>query len=309
MVKKFQGTYHPHRTYSSSGDGRTVILYQPPSETAPLLQGETRRKRAYSLGQIGTWLLALCFLLTIYPISMHIVKCPPDPATRDATRRDWEIEKAHHDNLEGEWELKREEQSEKEEDWRREAEQHEREWNRETERHIREFEDLVARERKQRELERERWRREVEERDKREEEERQRRHMFWDRVEAHACTTYATREYTAQLMNLPRTWEHRLDACKATPLEIHGNSYLPTTCEDRGPGAVTGRWVINHNEPDCTTFWDSYDDKGCTSRGNLKEFCATTPTQINHRQFSGAEACFTAVWGVYGQWELDEGSC
>ena len=182
---------------------------------------------------------------------MHIVKCPPDPATRDATRRDWEIEKAHHDNLEGEWELKREEQSEKEEDWRREAEKHEREvaqrireeherheqvrqeWNRETERHIREFEDLVARERKQRELERERWRREVEERDKRQEEERQRRHMFWGRVEAHACTTYATREYTAQLMNLPTTWEHRLDACKATPLEIHGNSYLPTTCEDR----------------------------------------------------------------------------
>ncbi|KAN0094869.1 hypothetical protein V8E55_003156 [Tylopilus felleus] len=218
---------------------------------------------------------------------MHILKCPPDPVTRDAIRRDWEIEKAHHDNLELEWELQRK-------DWRRE---------------------------------RERWRREIEERDKREEEERQRRHMFWGRVEAHACTTYATREYTAQLMNLPTTWEHRLDACKATPLEIHGNSYLPTTCEDRGPGAVTGRWEINHNEPDCKTFWDSYNDKGCTSRGsgkrritqklmNLvsehsdwKEFCATTPTQINHLQFSGAEVCFTAVWGVYGQWELDDGSC
>ncbi|KAG6379349.1 hypothetical protein JVT61DRAFT_11811 [Boletus reticuloceps] len=57
--------------------------------------------------------------------------------------------------------------------------------------------------------------------------------MFWGGIEAHTCTTYATREYTAQLMNLPTTWEHRVEACKATPLEVHGVSYLPKSCEDK----------------------------------------------------------------------------
>ncbi|KAF8437236.1 hypothetical protein L210DRAFT_961231 [Boletus edulis BED1] len=210
-------------------------------------------------------------------------------------RNAWEKEKTQHDNLSRQW----------------------------------------AREREEREQERGRWRREVEERERREEEERQRRHMFWGHVRPHTCTTYATREYTAQLMNLPGNWEHRLDACKATPLEIRGISYLPKTCEDWGPGFVTGRWEINEREPDCTTFWDSYDDKagpfpqlwcGCSSPGsgkkyithklmNLpekadwKEFCATTPAYFNDMQFPGAQECFTAVWGVYGQWEIEDSNC
>ena len=94
-----------------------------------------------------------------------------------------------------------------------------------------------------RENERQKWRREVEDHDqieeerrKREEEERQKLNMFWGDIEAHTCTTYATREYTAQLMNLPATWEHRVEACKATPLEVHGTSYLPKTCEDKVGG-------------------------------------------------------------------------
>ena len=57
-------------------------------------------------------------------------------------------------------------------------------------------------------------------------------HMYWDHVEGHTCTTYATREYTAQLMNLPTCWGYRTDMCLATPLEIHGISYLPKVCED-----------------------------------------------------------------------------
>ena len=54
----------------------------------------------------------------------------------------------------------------------------------------------------------------------RHEEERQKHHLFWGHVEAHMCTTYATREYTAQLMNLPVSWKQRADACMATPLEV-----------------------------------------------------------------------------------------
>ena len=91
-----------------------------------------------------------------------------------------------------------------------------------------------------REHERQRWHREVEEHDrvveeqrKREEEERQKLNLFWGQVKAHTCTTYATREYTAELMNLPATWEHRVEACKAIPLEVHGISYLPKSCEDK----------------------------------------------------------------------------
>lgn len=58
-------------------------------------------------------------------------------------------------------------------------------------------------------------------------------HMYWGHVEARACITYGTMEYTAQLMNLPPSWEHRVEACKATPLEIHGIPHLPKSCEDR----------------------------------------------------------------------------
>jgi len=174
--------------------------------------------------------------------------------------------------------------------------------------------------------EQQRWRREVEERERREEEERQRHHMYWGHVEAHTCATYATREYSAQLMNLPRSWEHRLEACRNTPLEIHGISHSPKTCEDRGPGVVIGRWEINQQEPDCKTFWDGYDDKGCTSPGSGKrhithklmnlpqgsdwrEFCATTPINFNHMEFPSAEECFTSVFGVYGRWEMDDSKC
>ena len=201
--------------------------------------------------QVGGWCLMLVFSLMVYKTTMHFVYCPPDPATRDAIRLDWEAEKTQHDVLQHEWELKSRGQAEKEEQWKQATERHEgdvaqrireeherqykarQEWTREIEQHMREIEKMRSREREEREKEREKWRREVEERDRREEEERQKLRMFWGNVEAHTCTTYATREYTAQLMNLPRAWKHRVDACKVTPLEIHGISYLPKTCEDK----------------------------------------------------------------------------
>jgi len=83
--------------------------------------------------------------------------------------------------------------------------------------------------------------RELEERAKREEEERKRLALFWGRVEAHQCKTYGTREYTAVLMNLPMDWGQRVEACKATPLEVHGITRLPKSCEDRVRGA---RWKL-----------------------------------------------------------------
>ncbi|KAN0087971.1 hypothetical protein V8E55_006592 [Tylopilus felleus] len=208
-------------------------------------------------------------------------------------------------------------------------------WAQEVEKQRNEWKEMERHENQRRENERQKWRREVEghdrmkeERRKREEEERKRLNLFWGSVEAHTCSTYATREYTAQLMNLPATWdwEHRVEACRATPLEIHGISHLPITCEHKGSGIVIGRWEVNQQEPECRTFWESYDNKGCTSPGsgkkhvtqklmNLpaksdwKEFCATTPAHFDHMQFPGAQTCFTAIWGVYGQWELDDSNC
>ena len=186
----------------------------------------------------------------LYHTVMHM-SCPPDPSTRDAIRQKWEKEVAQHTTLEREWQHRSREHAEIEQDWEREKAQHGRdmerhiheehvrqervrwEWAQEMDRHAREFEEMQRREREERERERQRWQRELEEREQREEEERQKRNMYWGHVEAHKCITYATREYTAQLMNLPRSWKHRVEACKATPLEIHGTSYLPRTCEDK----------------------------------------------------------------------------
>jgi len=280
----------------------------------------------------------------VYQTFMHYMYCPLDPDTRDSIRLGWEEQTSQHAVLQREWERKSQEQAEKEERWKHATEQHEaevaqrireehereeraqQEWTRKIERQVREFEEMLSREREERARERENWEREVEERERREEEERQKLHMFWGHVEAHKCTTYATREFTAQLMNLPTTWKRRLDACRATSLEIRGTSYFPQTCEDKGPGVVIGRWEINQQEPECTTSWESYNDKGCTSpgsgrklvthkliglpeKGDWVEFCATTPARFDHMQFPGAQECIQSIWGVYGQWEIDDGNC
>ncbi|KAH7885646.1 hypothetical protein F5I97DRAFT_1887678 [Phlebopus sp. FC_14] len=125
--------------------------------------------------------------------------------------------------------------------WREEQQQqHRLEWEKEVARHRHAVEQRQRLEEEQRETQRRRWQRETEDHDrleeerrKREDEERQKLNMFWSQAEAHQCTTYGTREYTARLMNLPVEWEHRVEACKATPIVIHGVSYLPTACEDR----------------------------------------------------------------------------
>jgi len=344
MVNSYQGNaYDPYYKYPSAGAGTSVILYRSPSEVVPLLPGKPERSVA-RVHRLGGLLALLVFLFAAYHAGTHLLYCPPDPSTRDAIRRDWQREEAQHAVTEREWQSRKQAQLELELAWQRELKRHEeevirriaeeqarrehfkQEWSREMERHAREFEEMQRREREERERERERWRREVEERDRREEEERQRRHLFWGNVEAHTCTTYGTRAYTAQLMNLPADWKHRADACKATPLEIHGISHLPKTCEDRGLGVVIGRWEINQQEPDCATYWDEYNDKGCTSPGSGKkyityhlmnlpeksdwrEFCATTPARFNNMQFPGAQECILSIWGVFGQWEIDDSNC
>ncbi|KAG2129625.1 hypothetical protein DEU56DRAFT_817109, partial [Suillus clintonianus] len=136
----------------------------------------------------------------------------------------------------------------------------------------------------------------------------------WTNLESHSCTTYATREYVAKLNVSP--WNrHWMDVCMATPLFVHGHSNWPFRCEDRS-GAVVGHFAIKYDEPDC----------GCTAKGSkkrhisqhlmnvphnadYKEFCATTPAHFLDRNFIGADSCEDSIWGVYGQWFIDDPRC
>jgi len=157
-------------------------------------------------------------------------------------------------------------------------------------------------------------------------EERLRLNLVWVNEESHSCITYGTREYTAWLAHVPSGYKCGVEACKKTPLVIHGVSYLPHACKDNGPGGIVGSWRVNQGQPDCNTFWVDYRDKGCIAVGSGKrriehrlenlptggdwrEFVATTPARFNGLQFSGAEEAFESEWGIYGVWEIDDAEC
>ncbi|KAG1726851.1 hypothetical protein EDB19DRAFT_1643308 [Suillus lakei] len=148
----------------------------------------------------------------------------------------------------------------------------------------------------------------------------------WTNLESRSCTTYATREYVAEI-NVSLWNHHWMEVCMATPLFVHGHRNLPYRCEDRS-GTVVGRFALNYDEPDCVTYWSGYRDWGCTAKGSktrhieqhlmnvpsntdYKEFCATTPARFLDQQFSGADSCLNSVriWGVYGQWFIYDRSC
>jgi len=148
--------------------------------------------------------------------------------------------------------------------------------------------------------------------------------IAWTNLESRYCTTYATREYVAELSISPLS-RHRMEICVATPVIVHGRPHWPSRCEERS-GKVIGHFAINSNEPDCVTYWSGYRDMGCTATGSkkrhieqrlenlpfgsdYKEFCATTPTRFLDKKFSGADSCVTSIWGVYGQWFVDDHSC
>ena len=149
--------------------------------------------------------------------TMPITYCndPADPQVRERLREEWNKESFEHEKrvverqvVEARWAWEDERHATQLREWEQERIHHEQELN---------------------------------ERARREEQERQRLGLFWGRVEAHQCKTYGTREYTAVLMNLPTNWEGRFAACKATPLELHGVTHLPRSCEDKVGGI---RWNV-----------------------------------------------------------------
>lgn len=146
----------------------------------------------------------------------------------------------------------------------------------------------------------------------------------WKNLESHSCTTYATREYVAELD--VSSWNpQRMKICTSTPVVVHRRPYFPSRCEYRS-GTVIGHFDIKYDEPDCVTYWSGYRNWGCTAKGSktrhieqhlmnvpanadYKEFCATTPARFLDQEFSGADSCLNSIWGVYGQWFIDDPSC
>ncbi|KAF8125073.1 hypothetical protein EV363DRAFT_1434818 [Boletus edulis] len=252
----------------SSSTGPLVVRGPSSEEASPLLPGRSRPAISRDGCKAITYSLAglLVFFFISANLILHIFFCPLFPSTMNAIRRDWEIDVAQHDILLEKWRLEKLGHDTIEEEWKLETEWHEKD-----------------------------------ERKKHEDEERQKLNMFWGGIEAHTCTTYATRDYTAQLMNLPTTWEHRVEACKATPLEVHGVSYLPKSCEDKASDGCTspssGKRRIEHYLENLPRGSD------------WREFCATTPAHFLGMEFSGAQECFQYNLGTYGHWEIDDTSC
>lgn len=89
-------------------------------------------------------------------------------------------------------------------------------------------------ERRRRQIEYERKRRMEDERQrKREEEDRQRAGLRWETlVPDERCMKYGTREYTARLSNIPQGY-NKMQGCRETEAEIHGNLIKPDYCEDQ----------------------------------------------------------------------------
>ena len=135
---------------------------------------------------------------------------------QEEQRKVWEIEL---ENFARKLEEQRLEWQREEDAYKREMEKQRLEWKRERDQHGR-----LERERRQREKQ-----------------ERQKMNMFWGEVETHHCSTYATREYTALLKNVPVDYPYRVEACKETSLEIRGVTYLPHECEDKVGAAVLWR--------------------------------------------------------------------
>lgn len=141
--------------------------------------------------------------------TMPVTYCndPADPQVRERVREEWSKEFLEHEKQVAEREVVKAR-------WAWEDQRHAallREWDQERIHHEQELKDRA----------------------RREEDERTQLDLFWGHVEVHQCKTYGTREYTAVLMNLPMNWGRRMEACKATPLGVHGIAQMPKSCEDR----------------------------------------------------------------------------
>jgi len=286
-----------------------------------------------------SFLVLLTVLVTV-GLCMHampVTYCdsPLDRGVRQRIRERWNKELLEHQQqvskrefIQSQWKWEDERHAELVREWEYERVQHESELEEREHREEEEHKHRLAARRRNWQYEQIRHDLELKERARREDEERKRLDLFWGHLEAHQCKTFGAREYTAVLMNLPIEWGWVLgvEACKVTPLEIHGIRLMPKSCEFRGNGIVVGLWEVDQFEPDCKPLWIWYKDKGCAANGSGKkvieqylenipsggdwrEFCATAPARFDEMQFIGAHWCTPANNGAWGYWEIDDANC
>ncbi|KAG2356102.1 hypothetical protein BDR07DRAFT_1424289 [Suillus spraguei] len=268
--------------------------YRPSSSEAEPLTGRKPFRRP-STRVYAVLITSLTLIIMGVIFSVRPCNDPLDPEVRDRIRKEWDIEIRQHqqevlkrDETHKRWHLEDIERIRIREEWRTETENHKHD---------------------------------MEERRKHEEEERLRLNMFWTDLESHTCTTYATREYTARLVNVPSYYNRRVEACMATSVKIHGVDYTPKWCEDHV------RWSRQSNrslgsrphEPDCASYW--FGTKilfGCMSPGSgqrrIGHHLENIPSggdwkDFRGMHFTGAEICFNRDHVTWGFWVFDDERC
>ncbi|KAF8647823.1 hypothetical protein AX16_006525 [Volvariella volvacea WC 439] len=321
---------------------RQTILYQQQQQQYGNFEQGTPNKRGRKVIYAILFLILLISWFT-YRQSVDIT----DPAVRDRIRKEWEQEVQNHQRevarmdretedmrqLRESWERQRQhwsqerdaqerERARERQEWEMERQRQKQEWERETARRRQNWE----RERQEHEEEDREWQRrndEIKRKERewkeREEREEKRKHaLHWDEIRPDdQCLQYRTRRYTANL-SVPYGWDgHKY--CLTTPIEILGIIRTePMWCEEVSRGRWRGHWDI-HDEPDCSTYFENYQDKGCTGpesrlhryeahMGNLldgddwRAMCSTTPANLMGREYSSPHHC--ANWGKYGTWGI-----
>ncbi|KAJ6537647.1 hypothetical protein B0H19DRAFT_1180566 [Mycena capillaripes] len=304
--------------YTASAGPPPVPSNIPPNDRTPLLsQQESSDNREPQQPQ-AKWAALIVFFFFVFVIIITHVSAPTeealDPAARERLRRQWDREIGGHEQMRRAWS--------------EEVAQHEAiraGW--ETERA-----ELIAM-REQLVRDRERW---VGACDEGKREERKRAEEEADRVRAgfdwadlksdQRCLRHGTREYSARITNVPRTYDP-VQACTETAVEIQGSKIpSPNQCEDRGCSGVFGHWAFP-SEPSCMTYFGDVADTGCTSTGSRRrraearlwslqsgddwrDMCFTTPVDFREMHFDGPDMCeHRGLYGVWGMWEFEDRNC
>ncbi|KAJ2929919.1 hypothetical protein H1R20_g7165, partial [Candolleomyces eurysporus] len=175
-------------------------------------------------------------------------------------------------------------------------------------------------------LELERQRRQLEK--EKEDEERKKAGLKWqDPQPDEHCLRFGTRRYTAKLENLPEGY-NRMKACHETQAWINGRWVLPTQCDDgKLWGGVHGTWIVDWDEGSCHSFFQNFQDKGCSAQGSGKRriesqlqnlqrgddgmrMCSSTPADFHGLHFEGPHSCVSLGRNRYaGLWFIEDGVC
>ncbi|KAJ7286547.1 hypothetical protein C8J57DRAFT_1287962 [Mycena rebaudengoi] len=287
---------------------------QPADDRTPLLvfSGSQRLKTKTTLSTYV--ILLLLSLILAGMVWDKYVEDPLDPAVQERMRMEWSQEIMGHEKIRKAWAKEVAKNEKLRVGWENERQeliamreqlvQEREEWTR-----SREAEERVEEDRRR-----------EEERLKREAEKRTRAGFYWEDLHGDVrCLRHGARQYSARVANVPAGY-NAVQACMETAVEIHGLKLLsPNYCEDRGCNGVYGHWIIDFAESPCVTYFDYFNDKGCTSPGSrlrriespLKNLqpgddwqamCSTTPADFRNMHFEGPGWCEN--WGKYGAWGL-----